>query len=175
MPEGSTRLVAYVATDSSDNDLRGRLRQLLSDRTPPVAMPAEVVVLATLPRTPDGRIDARALPSPEEQSGQIADAFVPPQTETEKVLADIWCDLLGLSRVGARDNFFDLGGHSLLAMQAIAKMEQNTGRQIAARRYMFQTLAQLASSYDEPLAEPPAKKGLVGKLLGALRGGSRRL
>lgn len=170
--DGRSRVVAYVA--STDADVRNRLRQLLADRVPPVAGPAEVVVLTQLPRLPDGRIDARSLPSPEDQAVQAgANTFVEPQTENEKALAAIWCDLLGLPRVSSRDNFFDLGGHSLLAMQAITKMEQKTGRQIAPRRYMFQTLAQLASSYEEPLAPTPAKKGLVGKLLGALRGSGR--
>jgi acyl-coenzyme A synthetase/AMP-(fatty) acid ligase len=168
--DGRSRVVAYVA--AADADVRTRLRQVLADRVPPVAGPAEVVVLAELPRLPDGRIDARSLPSPEDHAGQAnANSFVEPQTETEKALAAIWCDLLGLPRVSSRDNFFDLGGHSLLAMQAITKMEQKTGKQVAARRYMFQTLAQLASSYEEPVAAAaPQKKGLMGRLLGALRG-----
>ena len=102
-----------------------------------------------------------------------ANEFVAPSTEKEKMLAALWCDLLGLPQVSARDNFFDLGGHSLLAMQAIATMEKKTGQQIAARRYMFQTLAQLAASYDEPVAAPPAKPGLMGRLFGAFKGGKR--
>lgn len=174
--DGRPRVVAYAS--SSDIEARNRLRQVLADRVPPVAGPAEVVVLAELPRLPDGRIDARSLPSPEDTSGQThADSFVEPQTETEKALAAIWCDLLGLQRVSSRDNFFDLGGHSLLAMQAITKMEQKTGKQIAARRYMFQTLAQLASSYEEEAATPETtrqKTSLVGRLLGALRGSGKR-
>jgi hypothetical protein len=170
--DGRPRVVAYVG--SSDAELRNTLRQALVERVPPVAGPAEVVVLPELPRLPDGRVDARTLPSPEDHVGQSSStSFVEPQTATEKMLAAIWCDLLGLARVSSRDNFFDLGGHSLLAMQAITKMEQNTGRQVAARRYMFQTLAQLASSYEEPVAPAPQKTGLVGRLLGALRGSNR--
>ena len=150
------------------------LREVLAGQTPPVMSQSEVIVLAKLPRTADGRIDTRALPQGDAEASQgAANEFVAPATDKEKMLAEIWCDLLGLPEVSARHNFFDLGGHSLLAMQAIATMEKKTGRQIAARRYMFQTLAQLAASYDEPAAEPPTKQGLVGRLLGALRGSRR--
>ena len=165
-------LVAYVAGQGSE--LRDQLREILAGQTPPVMSQSEVMVLAKLPRTADGRIDTRALPQGDTEATQgAANEFVAPATDKEKMLAEIWCDLLGLPEVSARHNFFDLGGHSLLAMQAIATMEKKTGRQIAARRYMFQTLAQLAASYDEPVAEPPTKQGLVGRLLGALRGGRR--
>jgi amino acid adenylation domain-containing protein len=167
--DGAARpvLVAYVA--GSEPDLRSRLREVLAGQTPPVLSLTEVITLGTLPRTPDGRIDARALPQGEAEPAQ-RDEHVAPSTDKEKMLAEIWCDLLGLPQVSTRHNFFDLGGHSLLAMQAIATMEKKTGRQIAARRYMFQTLAQLAASYDEPVPEAPPKPGLVGRLLGALRG-----
>jgi hypothetical protein len=162
-------LVAYVA--GQGGELRDQLREVLAGQTPPVMSQSEVIVLAKLPRTQGGRIDARALPQGDAEPAQnAANEFVAPATDKEKMLAEIWCDLLGLPEVSARHNFFDLGGHSLLAMQAIATMEKKTGRQIAARRYMFQTLAQLAASYDEPAAAPPPKQGLVGRLLGALRG-----
>jgi hypothetical protein len=165
-------LVAYVAGLGSE--LRDQLREVLAGQTPPVMSSSEVIVLAKLPRGADGRIDARALPQGDAEASQgAANEFVAPSTEKEKMLAEIWRDLLGLPEVSARHNFFDLGGHSLLAMQAIATMEKKTGRQIAARRYMFQTLAQLAASYDEPAAEAPPKQGFVGRLLGALRGSRR--
>jgi amino acid adenylation domain-containing protein len=165
-------LVAHVA--GQGNELRDQMREVLAGQTPPVISQSEVIVLAKLPRAPDGRIDTRALPQGVAEAAQgAANEFVAPATDQEKMLAEIWCDLLGLPEVSTRHNFFDLGGHSLLAMQAIATMEKKTGRQIAARRYMFQTLAQLAASYDEPAAEPPTKRGLVGRLLGALRGGRK--
>lgn len=74
-------------------------------------------------------------------------------TDTQKLLALIWQDLLGVQHVQVHDNFFDLGGHSLLAVQAIAKMEKVTGKRVSARRYIFETLAQLASSYDQASSE----------------------
>ncbi len=166
-PQQNTRLVAYVATST---DARGELRRLLTERLPPVALPAEAVVLPQLPRLPSGRVDSRMLPAPDDHTQQPANAFVAPQTPTEEMLAGIWRDLLGLPRISARDNFFDLGGHSLLAMQAITQMEQKTGKQIAARRYMFQTLAQLAASYDETTVAAPQKTGFMGRLFGKLKG-----
>ena len=93
-----------------------------------------------------------------------------PATDTERRLAEVWSGLLGVARIGREDNFLDLGGHSLLVMQAVAAMERSIRRRIDARRYVFETLAQIAAGYDEapPIAEP--KRGLVARLFGGGRG-----
>ena len=77
-------------------------------------------------------------------------------TPTQRELADIWQKLLRVSNVQSDDNFFDLGGHSLLVMQSIALMESAIGKRVNPRRYVFETLAQLAASYDEA---QPASQG----------------
>ncbi|MBL3945345.1 hypothetical protein FH719_24165, partial [Bacteroides thetaiotaomicron] len=81
------------------------------------------VVLDALPLTTNGKLDRRALPEPDD------DAFVQaqyeaPQGETERTLAALWSDLLGVERVGRHDNFFALGGHSLIAVQLIERLRQ---------------------------------------------------
>ena len=75
-----------------------------------------------------------------------------------------------LDRVAVHDNFFDLGGHSLLIMQAIAKLETRTGKRLNPRTFIFQTLAQIASEYDNARAgsTPPARRS-------AARSGTRRI
>lgn len=68
----------------------------------------------------------------------------PPVTHEEKVLAAIW-KLLRMEHVDRTDNFFDLGGHSLLAMSAVAEAKKQLGWRIEPRRFVFETLQQLAN------------------------------
>jgi acyl carrier protein len=97
-----------------------------------------------------------------------------PTTETEKLLAEIWCKQLKLTEVSTTDNFFDLGGHSLLAMQAILTMEERTGKRVDRGRFIFESLGQIARSYDEATVEPVHKpgglRGLFSSLMGAKKG-----
>ncbi len=108
-----------------------------------------------------------------------------PSTETEKLLAAIWCSELKLSDVSTADNFFDLGGHSLLAMQTMATMEEKTGKRVDPQKFIFETLGQIARAYDEAEAgvsanaggvqkpERAAGTGMLGRLFGGLRGGKK--
>ena len=91
-----------------------------------------------------------------------------PRTATELLLAEVWRDLLGVASVSVHDNFFDLGGHSLLSMRALAAVEKKTGKRLNPREYIFQTLEQVARSYDR-IDEPEltTRTGVVGLLLGA--------
>jgi hypothetical protein len=92
-----------------------------------------------------------------------------PATDTERRLAETWGRLLGIVGVRRDDNFFDLGGHSLLVMQAVASMEQTLKRRIDPRRYIFESLAQIAAGYDEAPELPQPRRGLVGRLFGGKR------
>jgi acyl carrier protein len=85
-------------------------------------LPAAFVLLEALPLTPHGKIDCQALPAPEATRAELRTAFVAPSTPIERDLAMIWCELLGIDRVGIYDNFFELGGHSLLATQVLARI-----------------------------------------------------
>ena len=85
-------------------------------------VPATFVMLETLPLTPSGKVDRRALPVPSSLRPAIEDLYVVPHTPMEQQVAAIWCRLLGLERVGIYDNFFELGGHSLLAMQLLSRV-----------------------------------------------------
>ncbi|RJS18030.1 non-ribosomal peptide synthetase [Corallococcus sp. H22C18031201] len=116
------RLVGYVAPKPGHTldaaDLKTRLRQSL----PEYMVPGALIVLDALPLNPNGKVDRKALPAPE--AALDTREFVAPRTPLEQVVADIWAPLLGLSRLGAEDNFFDLGGHSLMATQAASRLRE---------------------------------------------------
>ncbi|NEQ97355.1 MAG: amino acid adenylation domain-containing protein, partial [Cyanothece sp. SIO2G6] len=93
------------------------LREFIRDRLPEHAWPTAYVFLESLPLTPNGKLDSRALPAPD-QALKGESEYVKPDTDTEKVLAEIWQSVLGIDRVGLHDNFFEIGGNSLLLIQA---------------------------------------------------------
>ncbi len=124
---GGRRLVAYVVGEAQGEALREHVRE----RLPDYMVPAAFVVLEQLPRTPNGKLDRRALPAPEYAAG--ADRYVAPRTPVEEVLAGIWAEVLNLERVGVHDHFFDLGGHSLLVMRLRAHVQATFGLELPVR------------------------------------------
>ena len=105
---------------------RGRSRadreaqSALAAELPEYMVPAQLMRLDAMPLSPSGKLDRRALPEPQWQVRE----HVEPQTELEQHIAGIWREVLGLARVGLRDDFFALGGHSLLATQIISRTRQ---------------------------------------------------
>ena len=132
------------------------------------------IAVGPLARLADGRIDLAALTSRRRASASSTTSLTP----TQQTLVEVWQDLLDLSNVGLQDNFFELGGTSLNAMQAAQKLEQRLGgRRVSPRRYVFETLAQLAAAFDEvasgadsavaevgPAANEPTRTGMMDKL-----------
>lgn len=120
---GDKRLVAYFEPKAgvipAVSDLRGHLEKEL----PPYMVPAIFVPMEKLPLTPNGKIDRKSLPACVESSG-VATNYVPPNDPIERLLAQMWTNLLKVSRVGVHDNFFELGGHSLLAVRVITEIEK---------------------------------------------------
>ncbi|MDA3664239.1 amino acid adenylation domain-containing protein [Mycobacterium xenopi] len=123
---GDKRLVGYVA-DSADPS---QIRAALAQRLPAYMVPAAVMVLDALPRTPNGKLDRRALPAPRYTD---ADRYQPPATPTEQILADIYAQVLALQRVGVEESFFDLGGDSLSAMRLVAAINKALDTRMAVR------------------------------------------
>jgi acyl carrier protein len=107
------------------NTLIPQLRTYLKKHVPEYMMASAFVTLDSLPQTPNGKVDRKALPAPEGSRTYLETAFVAPRTQVEKVLAKIWGEVLGLEKVGIHDNFFDLGGHSLLVVQVISRARDN--------------------------------------------------
>ncbi|HYN83948.1 MAG TPA: amino acid adenylation domain-containing protein, partial [Pyrinomonadaceae bacterium] len=138
-----SRLVAYVQAeqtagangDGAASALdAGALRAFLRESLPDYMIPSAFVFLAEFPLTPSGKVDRKALPAPDD-AGREADAgHVAPRTPTEELLAVLWADVLGVGRVGVRDNFFESGGHSLLATQLMSRVRETFGVEVALRR-----------------------------------------
>ena len=119
---GEKRLVGYVVLegDVTGSELKDYVRQ----RLPDYMVPSAIVILEKLPLTPNGKVDRKALPAPEVFASEGDGAFVAPGTPTEIALAEIWCKLLNVSRVGIHDNYFKLGGHSLLAIRVVSRIRE---------------------------------------------------
>ncbi|MCL2427252.1 MAG: amino acid adenylation domain-containing protein, partial [Oscillospiraceae bacterium] len=116
---GDRYLCAYIVSDS--NIQVSELRKQLSASLPDYMMPSYFVQLGTLPLTPSGKVDRKALPEPE--SG-VQNEYVAPRDSVEEILAQVWCEVLGCEKVGINDNFFELGGDSIKAIRIISKMRE---------------------------------------------------
>jgi acyl-coenzyme A synthetase/AMP-(fatty) acid ligase/acyl carrier protein len=127
------RLVAYVVPNEKSPHTAGNLRNFLKEKLPDYMIPSAIVILESLPLTPNGKIDRKALPVPESGWESSEESFVSPRTPIEEVLAGIWCDVLGIKKVGIHDNFFDLGGHSLLATQVMSGLRDTFQVEIPLR------------------------------------------
>nr|WP_231505345.1 non-ribosomal peptide synthetase [Paenibacillus massiliensis] len=120
------------------------LRGALSQELPGYMIPSYFVQLEQLPHTPNGKIDRKALPSPQVTRVDAAQQE-PPRTPTQAQLATIWQDVLGLDNVGIRDNFFEIGGHSLRATTLVARISREMSGQLTLREvFQFPTIEQLA-------------------------------
>jgi amino acid adenylation domain-containing protein len=98
------------------------LRNFLQEKLPDYMVPNAFMLLDTLPLTPNGKIDRHSLPVPDFTRPYLQENLVAPSTHIEKVLAQIWSEVLGVERVGIYDNFLELGGHSLLAIQIVSRL-----------------------------------------------------
>ncbi|MFJ1704780.1 amino acid adenylation domain-containing protein [Kitasatospora sp. NPDC088346] len=125
------QLVGYLEwPGASDPPTAAELRALLLDTLPDYMVPARWVVLDRLPLLAHGKVDRAALPVPED--GPLGTAeYQEPDGESERLVADLWADLLDVERVGALDDFFELGGHSLLATQVVARLRRARPEQAA--------------------------------------------
>jgi amino acid adenylation domain-containing protein len=146
---GDTRLIAYVVAPQPPGPSTSDLHAFLQAELPHYMIPSAFVLLESLPLSPNGKVDRRGLPAPDQTRPTLADAFVAPRTPVEEVLASIWADILGLERVGIHDNFFELGGHSLLATQVITRLQAAFQVEVPLRRlFETPTIADLALAIE---------------------------
>jgi hypothetical protein len=116
-----TRRTTFATAAGSTIAIRD-LRSLLQRKLPDYMVPAAFVFLDSLPLTPNGRLDRKAFPAPDQSRPELDDTFTPPHTPVEELPANIWAEVLKLDKVGIHDNFFQLGGHSLLATQVVPRV-----------------------------------------------------
>ena len=138
-PSDDYRLVAYLVAKEKPAPTVSKLRRALADTLPEHTIPATFVVLDALPVAPNGKLDRKALPDPENCRPELDHAYVAPRTAVENQLARIWAEALSLDGVGVYDNFFELGGHSLAAMRVVSRVIQT-----------FQLELQVKALFDSP-------------------------
>jgi acyl-coenzyme A synthetase/AMP-(fatty) acid ligase/acyl carrier protein len=115
-------LVAYAVPSEPAKVTTADLRDYLLEQVPAAMVPSAFVFLDALPLSPNGKIDRKALPAPDHIRSELEDSLVAPRTVIEKMVADIWAEVLNLEKVGIHENFFDVGGHSLLATQVVSRI-----------------------------------------------------
>ncbi|HSE15897.1 MAG TPA: amino acid adenylation domain-containing protein [Pyrinomonadaceae bacterium] len=124
---GNKQLVAYVVSTSVSGL---ELRAYLSEKLPEYMVPAAFVLLEKMPVTPNNKVDRDALPAPDVTRAHLDREFVPPQTELEQTIAELWQEALKVEKVSLHDNFFDLGAHSLIVVRVHNDLKQRLGREI---------------------------------------------
>jgi len=123
---GDKRLVAYLLAQDHAELAAAMLRSQLANVLADYQLPSAYVTLDAFPLTPNGKLDRKALPTPD-GSAVVSRLYAAPQGPIETVLARIWQELLHLDQVGRYDNFFELGGHSLMAVQLVSQLRQELG------------------------------------------------
>ncbi|HLK39138.1 MAG TPA: amino acid adenylation domain-containing protein [Polyangiaceae bacterium] len=124
---GDARLVAYCTLVDPPGGTATELREALLARLPAHMVPSAFVALASIPRTPNGKVDRAALPAPGRADAATSVEPLAPRDELEEALARVWRQTLGVERIGVRDDFFELGGDSLLAVRLLALAAGETG------------------------------------------------
>jgi amino acid adenylation domain-containing protein len=142
-------LVAYLVVEKDSPVNTSELRSYLGERVPGYMLPSSYVMLEEMPLNSNGKVDRGKLPEPEQSRPELEQKYEGPETATQRVMAKIWEEVLGIEQVGIKDNFFELGGHSLLATQVVSRLKD-----------AFQVEIALRSLFESPTVE-----GLVEKMV----------
>ena len=177
LAEGDPRLLLHVVPrPGAAPGLEARVRATLESQLPGYMIPQYLVAIDAMPRSPNGKVDRLLLPPPTEAAAPHAEL---PRTPLERSLAAIWSELLGRSRIGPNDDFFDLGGHSLLAVKLFARVQERYGVNLPlATLLRHRTLSSLASVLESAGASvdadvvggasaPTAQRSIEAKGVGA--------
>ncbi|HET9893410.1 MAG TPA: amino acid adenylation domain-containing protein [Streptosporangiaceae bacterium] len=155
---GGHQLVAYFVPAGGAAPGTGpalaELRAHVAAKLPGYMVPSAFVPMEEFPLTPNGKIDRAALPEPD-RAGAVEGEIIPPGTATERLIAGIWAQELGLDQVGVTDAFRGLGGHSIAALRIALRIKAATGREVPLAALMTGgTVAALAGLVDHGLDEP---------------------
>ncbi|WP_420630848.1 non-ribosomal peptide synthetase [Candidatus Leptofilum sp.] len=164
-PSGNKRLIAYVVAQPEQTADALTLRSFLKDRLPEYMVPSLVMLLDEMPLTPSGKINRRGLPEPDESARAVVQEFVAPRTAVESIVAKVWVEILGVEKVGVKDNFFDLGGHSLLATQVISRLKSSFKTNLPLRSlFESPTIGELAAAIVALEKQPGQAEKIAGVL-----------
>ena len=167
---GTRRVVAYIVSRFgmryTDSELRASVRAALPRR----CVPQRIVELPAIVRDHDGSVVHGALRSPFAASTHAC-RHVAPGSQTEMLMADAWCEALGVPQVSLTDNFFRIGGTSLLCFRVIESLRRSTGRRLNPRVLLAGTLEQAAAEFDgQPIQARPLQTSEPAGVLARLKG-----
>jgi len=171
---GEEVLVAYFVPNQKKSVTTRDLRRALLERLPDYMIPFAFVPLDALPLTSNGKLDRKALPTPELDRASVGVEYTAPRTRLEEELALIWNEVFGINRVGIHDNFFELGGHSLVAIRVMARIATELQVELSVRSlFEAPTIAGLAgriehaqgrANQSRPKALAPVDRDQVDRL-----------
>ncbi|WP_316833120.1 amino acid adenylation domain-containing protein [Pedobacter aquatilis] len=146
--KSNLRLIAYLTLER--NDLKNNakyliveLKEALKKVLPEYMVPVDYIILDAMPLMPSGKVNRNALPKPEIKSNALE--YIAPETEMEKIVADVWGKNIGIEKIGVNDNFFDLGGTSLIAVKTKIELEKITNKRFSPSiLFKYPTIKQLA-------------------------------
>jgi amino acid adenylation domain-containing protein len=165
--QGLASLWAFVVPALGAELSPHELRRSLARTLPAHLLPDRIVPLESLPRTRNGKLDRRALATLD-TFGRGTAPRVPPRTPTERRIAAVWEEVIGVAESGVEDDFFAAGGHSLLATRLLLLVRAETGVEIPLRDFLEQpTIAALAERVDEATllaADPDELRALLATL-----------
>ncbi len=156
---GDKRLAAYVVPTQTGDQVKliQELRRHLEERLPQYMQPAAIMLLESLPRTLNGKVDRRALPAPQPEQLMRQRTMVYPRNAKEETLAGIWAKVLGLKEVGVEESIFELGGDSLLIFR-ITTLANQSGLGLTARHiFQWRTVAAICAQLDDQQQETAGK------------------
>jgi amino acid adenylation domain-containing protein len=144
--EGNSQQLIACIKQSGDTVDTGNLRSWLQQRLPDYMVPSSFITLEEIPLTPNGKVDRKQLPKPKASTRETSTPIASPRNRLEEQLVQIWSEILGVDRVGVRDNFFDLGGHSLLLIRVHARLRQELDSNVAViDLFRYPTIESMAS------------------------------
>ena len=154
---GDKRLVAYFLPAATETALTiDELRNFVKEKLPEYMVPAVFVALKEMPLTPNGKINRRALPAPDQADLAPKVEYATPRNIVESQLVQIWESVLGVRPIGIRHNFFELGGHSLVAVRLMHRVGQRFGKNLPiATLFQAPTVEQLALILQQKGWSPP--------------------
>lgn len=123
-PGSDKYICAYTVPDPTISLKSSELREYLNRRLPDYMLPAYFVILDHMPLTPNGKIDRKALPSPEKMTLGREVEYVAPRNRVEEILLETWEKVLGRDMIGINDNFFEIGGDSINTIQIVSRMKK---------------------------------------------------
>lgn len=142
--EEGKRLAAYIVAKETEASVTA-LREYLGQIIPEYMIPARFIFLTALPLTVNGKVDRRALPAPDDERPALQENFLAPRNEAETKLADIWSEVLGMSRVGVLDNFFELGGDSIRSIVILSRAQEQGLKLTLEQMFVHPTVAGMAA------------------------------